>query len=202
MTQLDSPSQAGLDELLLADDPSLVGYRLDRLELYNWGTFDKAVTVLGLRGRTALLTGDIGSGKSTVVDAITTLLLPPQTITYNKAAGAEARERTLRSYVQGYYRTSRTESGEASKPVALRPSGTYTVVLAVFTNAALGSAVTLAQVLWQARDTGQPARFYVVADRALRIASDFSDFGTDVLDLKRRLKRAGVEVHDLSLIHI
>ncbi len=186
----------GVDELLLTEDPGLVGFRLDRLELLNWGTFDRSVTVLPLHGRTSLLTGDIGSGKSTVVDAITTLLLPAQTITFNRAAGAEGKERTLRSYVQGHYRTSRTESGEATKPVALRPSGTYTVLLAVFRNAGLGATVTLAQVLWQARDAGQPNRYYAVADRDLTIARDFADFGGDVLDLKRRLRRDRVDVFD------
>lgn len=186
----------GLDELLLDQDPGLAGFRLERLELFNWGTFDRSVTVLPLGGRTSLLTGDIGSGKSTVVDAITTLLLPAQAITFNRAAGAEGKERTLRSYVQGHYRTSRTESGESTRPVALRPAGTYTVILAVFRNRGLGATVTLAQVLWQSRDTGQPNRFYAVAGRDMTIEADLAGFGSDVLDLKRRLRRAGVEVFD------
>jgi len=57
------------------------------------------VWALNPAGRNALLTGDIGSGKSTLVDAVTTLLVPAQRVAYNKAAGADARERTLRSYV-------------------------------------------------------------------------------------------------------
>ena len=65
------------------------GFRLQRLEVYTWGTFDKRVWCLQLDGQNGLLTGDIGSGKSTLVDAITTLLVPAQRITYNKAAGAE-----------------------------------------------------------------------------------------------------------------
>ena len=36
------------------------------------------------------------------MDAVTTLLLPAQRISYNKAAGADTRERSLRSYVLGY----------------------------------------------------------------------------------------------------
>ena len=79
----------------------LSGSRLQRLEVFNWGTFDQKVWSFELGGRNALLTGDIGSGKSTLVDAITTLLLPANKISYNKAAGAETRERDLRSYVQG-----------------------------------------------------------------------------------------------------
>ena len=86
----------------------LSGFRLDRLEVCNWGTFDDRVWTLRADGRNSLLTGDIGSGKSTIVDAITTLLLPANRISYNKAAGAETRERCLRSYVLGYYKSERT----------------------------------------------------------------------------------------------
>ena len=85
-----------------ADLDQRSGYRLDRLEVLNWGTFDKYAWSFELEGRNALLTGDIGSGKSTIVDAITTLLLPANRISYNKAAGADTRERTLRSYVAGH----------------------------------------------------------------------------------------------------
>ncbi|KJS17870.1 MAG: hypothetical protein VR69_02885 [Peptococcaceae bacterium BRH_c4b] len=85
-----------------ADRDAQAGYRLHRLEVYNWGTFDRRVWTFKLDGNNALLTGDIGSGKSTLVDAVTTLLIPPQRITYNKAAGAEVKERSLRSYVLGH----------------------------------------------------------------------------------------------------
>ena len=69
------------------------GFRLHRLELLNWGTFHQEVRTFRLDGANSLLTGDIGSGKSTVVDAITTLLLPANRIEYNKAAGAQKKER-------------------------------------------------------------------------------------------------------------
>ena len=61
-------------------------------------------------GRMRCVTGDIGSGKSTIVDALTTLLLPANRISYNKAAGAETKERSLRSYVLGYYKSERDET--------------------------------------------------------------------------------------------
>ena len=61
----------------VADD-TRSGFRLHRLEVFNWGTFDARVWTLALDGRNHLLTGDIGSGKSTLVDAVTTLLVPAQ----------------------------------------------------------------------------------------------------------------------------
>ncbi len=115
------------------EDPDVrAGYRLHSLEVLNWGTFDARVWSLRLDGRNTLLTGDIGSGKSTLVDAITTLLLPANKISYNKAAGAETRERSLRSYVQGHHKSESNEATGTSRAVALRPSGTYSVLLGVF----------------------------------------------------------------------
>ena len=88
--------------------------------MFNWGTFDGRVWRLTPGAETALLTGDIGSGKSTLVDALTTLLLPAHKIAYNKAAGADARERTLRSYVEGHYKSERIEATGRPGPIGLR----------------------------------------------------------------------------------
>ena len=60
-------------------------------------------------GHNALLTGDIGSGKSTLVDALTCLLVPHNKIVFNKAAGAEGKERNLLSYVRGEYKKEKEE---------------------------------------------------------------------------------------------
>jgi len=187
--------------LALDDDPAPAipaGFRLDRLELLNWGTFDRRVWTLRAGGANALLTGDIGSGKSTVVDAVTTLLLPAQRISYNRAAGADTRERSLRSYVQGHWRSERIEATGTTRQVGLRNGSTYSVLLAVFTNPGYDATVTLAQVFWlKDGDAGQPDRFYVTADHDLTIATDFADFGTDVAVLKRRLRgQAGVSVQN------
>ena len=160
----------------------MTGFRLTRLELYNWGTFNDKVWALDANGENTLLTGDIGSGKSTIVDAVTTLLLPSQAISYNKAAGADTRERSLRSYVLGFHKTERNEVTGSTKPVALRDGTSYSVLLGVFRNEGYDATVTLAQVfhLRAADAAGQPDRFYVTADRRLTVAEDFAGFGTDI----------------------
>ncbi|WP_369046809.1 ATP-binding protein [Sinomonas sp. P10A9] len=172
------------------------GFRLHRLELLNWGTFDGGVRTFRLDGETSLLTGDIGSGKSTVVDAVTTLLLPAHRIDFNKAAGAQKKERTLMSYVRGFHKSERTAAGDSSKPVALRGPGSYSVVLGVFHNAVLGKTVTLALTLWATQEAGQPHRFYSLAQREQGIAGDFSDFGGDPAKLKKTLRAGRAEVFD------
>ena len=172
-----------------SDSAARAGFRLARFEVYNWGTFDQRVWRIEPRGFNALLTGDIGSGKSTLVDAMTTLLVAPQRITFNKAAGADLRERTLTSYVRGHFKTEKNESSFIAKPVFLRPNHSYSVLLGYFFNEGYNEGVTLAQVFWMRENQTSPERFYVVSDRALSIAHEFSDFGTNVLDLKKRLRK-------------
>jgi uncharacterized protein YPO0396 len=177
--------------------PGRAGYRLQHLEVFNWGTFDGHVWRFTADGETALLTGDIGSGKSTLVDALTTLLMPAHRIAYNKAAGADARERTLRSYVEGHFKSERNESTGRSRPIGLRTGGrTYSVIVGAFANDGYDETVTLAQVFQQRDSSGQPYRFFVTAQKALSIATDFADFGTDLRDLRKRLRASGAEIFD------
>lgn len=172
------------------------GFRLQRFQVLNWGTFDQRVWTLNLDGENGLLTGNIGSGKSTLVDALTTLLLPAHRVAYNKAAGGESRERDLRSYVLGYYKSERNEVTGASRPVALRGMSNYSVILGVFANEGYDETVTLAQVFSMRHDSGQPERFFTVTDRALDIATDFADFGSDLRALRKRLKDGDTRIHE------
>jgi uncharacterized protein YPO0396 len=163
------------------------GYRLARLEVLNWGTFNEKVWDIIPNGNNALLTGDIGSGKSTLVDAITTLLVPHQKITFNKAAGAETRERNLKSYILGAYKNEKVEQTGKARDVYLRTGDNhFTVLLAVFTNPKLNEAVTLAQVFWMQNETVK--KFYLLAEKDLSILNDFSNFGSNINHLKKRLR--------------
>ncbi len=190
---MDEVQNLGLD--FLADD-ALSGFRLMRLEVFNWGTFDGRVWTLQLDGKNSLLTGDIGSGKSTLVDAITTLLVPANRVAYNKAAGADSRERSLRSYVLGHYKSERNEVTGTARPVSLRDHNQYAVVLGVFHNAGYDQTVSLAQVFWMKEAQGQPARFFVGSERDLSITADFAGFGTDIAQLRKRLRVQGAELYD------
>ena len=182
-----------MSELALAEGPS--GFRLDAVELYNWGTFGREVWTFPFEGENALVTGDIGSGKSTWVDAVTTLLVAPQRITYNKAAGAERRERTDKSYVLGEYRSSRGEGASFATPVTLRDEKSYSVLLAVFRDARASRLLSLAQVRWI--KAGDVQRVYATSGRRLSILGDFGAFDGDGAKLRKRLRTApSTEVFD------
>jgi uncharacterized protein YPO0396 len=163
------------------------GFRLYKLEVFNWGTFDNKVWAFSPHGETALLTGDVGSGKSTLVDALTTLLVPPRKVAYNKAADSSAKERSITSYVRGYFRQKSSDEG-TGQPYSLRDTNCYSVLLATFKDQSLSQYVTLAQFFWFQDAQKLPARFYVVADKEMWIAQDFSKFERDIRILKKRLK--------------
>lgn len=172
-------------------------FRLARFEVLNWGTFNSRVWSIFPEGENALLTGDIGSGKSTLVDALTTLLVPPRKITYNKAAGAEGRERSLYSYVRGEYRTISNEVTGGAQAQALRGENTYSVILATFADRVQRRVVTVAQIFWTKEGERSPGRIYVVADSDLTIKGQFTDFGSDIQALRKRLRaKGGVALFD------
>ncbi len=152
------------------------GYRLKRLEVTNWGTFDSTagqVYSLAPEGRTALLVGQNGSGKSTLVDALLTLLVQPGVRNYNVAAGAKKRERDERTYIRGACgRSSDEEAGSVTD--YLRPDDRhYSVILACFERQATGEAFTLVQVL-QIMGDGEVDKTYAFAGDERSIATDLS----------------------------
>ena len=168
-----------------AEDDATTGFRLEDFELYNWGTYDKKIQTLHLGGNNALLTGDIGSGKSTIVDALTTLIVPHNKIVFNKAAGATTKERTLYSYIVGEYKSAKDENFGHAKAVSLRDEKSFTVLLARFYNSGFDEVVTIAQFFYISQK--QVHKFFVVSKIKLSIEKDFFGFH-DIRGLKKSLR--------------
>ena len=124
------------------------------------------------------------------------MLLPANRISYNKAAGADTRERDLRSYVLGHFKSERNEETGGTRPVGLRDHRQYSVILGVFANADFAESVTLAQVFRAREEGGQPERFFVVADDDLAIAKHFAEPGESLASLRRKLRDAGASVFE------
>ncbi|MEX2233514.1 MAG: ATP-binding protein [Cyclobacteriaceae bacterium] len=183
-----------MEELLSDADPAMAGFRLQYLEVLNWGTFNKVRWQIQPNGHNALLTGDIGSGKSTLVDALTCLLVPHQKIIFNKAAGAEGKERNVLSYVKGEYKKEKEEITKIAKKVYLRPDdNTYSVITGNFHNAAYQENICLSQIFWIGKE-GKIEKLFVIGTVPLTIAQHFSDF-VDINELRKKLRNTeGVQL--------
>lgn len=154
-------------------DSETKGFRLHKVELWNWGTFDAHVFTVRPNGQSALLIGQNGSGKSTLVDALLTLLVRPGVRNFNVAAGAKKRERDERSYLLGAYDRTCDDDGQGIHVKYLREKGGhYSVILACFRNDDLGKVFTLAQVLYLTADFSVD-KVYCFADDERSIQNDF-----------------------------
>ena len=165
-------------ELEFSPDKSTAGYRLHALSLLNWGTFNQTVHTMRSDGRTSMITGRNGSGKSTIVDALLTLLVPNRVRNYNVASSqVGSRERNERDYILGSYSEIHdSETGQGRKETLRKPGESYSVLLAWFYNEAYKSDVTLAQVLW-CTPAGKIEKIHIVEKRHLTIENDFNDLG-------------------------
>jgi uncharacterized protein YPO0396 len=173
------------------------GYRLDRLELWNWGTFHDQVEVLEPRSGWALLVGDNGSGKSTAIDALRTLLVPPRMLNYNDASvdgrRAPGRDRTRRSYIRGAWASSSTIDSTAPTTQYLREPGALSGIVAVFTDARHNTSITLAQILWE---HDEQARELYAVSRGRRSLRDLIGGQENTADIRRTARRNNWEIED------
>ena len=162
---------------VFSTDENKSGFRLQYMEVFNWGTFDEHVWKIRPGGETSLLTGANGSGKTTFVDALLTLIVPEKKVRfYNQSSGSEKKgDRTEESYVMGGYGSIHTENGQASRTLYLREDKeqAYSILLAHFANEA-EQCVTLFQVRWFSG--GDMRRVFAIAHKPLHIEDDFRPF--------------------------
>lgn len=176
--------------------PEHPGFRLHRLEVRNWGTFDGKIHILDPLGKTALLIGENGSGKSTLVDALLTLLVPRTKRNYNMSAGqAKRRERDERTYILGAYgsESGSEENRSQIKFLRKKPGAPPTILLACFLNDATGEAVSLGQMLWVQDDDVR--KLFLIARTARSIQGDFGGLQQSNT-WKKALKQRGFEVEE------
>lgn len=123
------------------------GYRLIDLEIFNWGTFDGSIWHMALDGHGCLLTGENGTGKSTLIDAFLSLLVPNKRRSYNMSSGSERRERNETTYVRGAYQREKTRWDQIQVKF-LRDEQSLSAIAAHFANPLTKDRITLAQFFW------------------------------------------------------
>ncbi|AVV79834.1 ATP-binding protein [Leptospira santarosai] len=185
MTDLFSPGEIAAN----------TGYRLEFLEILNWGTFHGRIWKLRPEGENFLLTGANGSGKSTLVDAILTLLVPAAKRNYNLASGLESkkRDRSERSYVEGHY--GRSSSGsEGILKIRGKQEECYSVLSAVFEANGRFPRIRIAQIFWF--ESGELKKIYLFSDKELDFEKDLVLGKRTVKELKADLKNSGARLYD------
>ena len=174
--------------------PDRPGYRLHRLEIFNWGTFDSSdgrIHRFEPQGRTSLLVGHNGTGKSTLVDAILTLLVDSRSRNYNLAAGAKKSERSPATYIKGAYDKTSDEM-QSSVVRYLRPKGNHlTALSAVFRDEQLAKCFTLTQVL-HLNSEGGDDKVYAIADEDHELELDLSGLVKSD-EVREHLKKCGYQ---------
>lgn len=171
---------------LFNTDPQVAGFKLDYMEVWNWGTFNDKVYRMNPHGNNSLLTGANASGKSTLIDALLALLVPLQNKRfYNQSSGAEKKgNRTDITYFFGNYgQQQEGESGASS--LKLRDKSARSVLLATFNNSD-GRVVTLFQIRYY---SGEELRtVYGMAHKHLTISQNFATFDSNGVWRKRMEK--------------
>ena len=160
---------------LFSTSSDTAGFRLQYMEIYNWGTFHEKIFRMEPQGNNALLTGANASGKSTIIDALLTLMVPAKKDRfYNQSSGVEKKgNRTEETYVLGHYGNIQREGEKGTSTQALRDQSTYSVLLASFVNSDQRT-VTIFQVRWFSG--GELRRVFGLAHCLLEIKRDFQPF--------------------------
>jgi uncharacterized protein YPO0396 len=175
----------------------LPGFRLKRLEMLNWGTFNGVVQRMVPDCRWTMLVGVNGTGKSTAADALRTLLVPPARATYNDASidhklKHTRRDRTKKTYIRGAYGAASQQDSATALTQFLRPEGVQSILLAVFRNELTQVEATLAQILWDQND--KTDQIYLLARSDKNIKENMTDLGKS-REMQKVLKRRGFEVY-------
>jgi uncharacterized protein YPO0396 len=142
-------------------------FHLSRLQVINWGVFDGYHTISFGEGG-ALIAGASGSGKSSLLDAISLGFLPFNRRNFNAsgdntAAGSSAGRRTVDKYVRGAW--GQRSDGGTSRVMYLRGDGTAWSAIAVTYTSNTGRTVTGLVLKWLSGESrSDSSSRFVLAD--------------------------------------
>lgn len=165
-------------------DDSQAGFRLGTLQIYNWGVLqNNKIFTFDFSNKSTLLTGRNGSGKTTIVDAIITLLVPKRYRLYNQSSSGDLKDkdRDEESYVLGAYGNASDESSVSGKTKYLRDKNCFSIINGIFNNEITGQAVSLIQI-----------RYF--SNNALLTYSGVTEQALLISDIKKILAEADTKI--------
>jgi len=170
--------------------PEVEQFRMRRLQIYNWGTFD-GLHCIPVAKQGFLFVGRSGSGKTTLLDAISALMVPPRWIDFNAAArdiSRRGRDRNWASYVRGAWSEQKDETTGEIAPQFLRTGTTWSALSLTF-NGRHGEIVALVGLFWlrgNKTGSGDVRRHFIIFERPFDL-EELQDFNLDLRRLKKKL---------------
>ena len=186
--------QSGLFDEPVADVLFPGQWRLARIELVNWGTFN-GYHSLDVSRQGLLITGESGSGKSSLLDAVASVLTPARTLRFNAAAQSEghAKDRNLYTYIRGAWNRQADDAGEVASAYLRPKAATWSGVLLRYECGLPRDAMNLVALYHlKANSTSKDglSRLYVIVngDCALLDLKPYVENGVDTAALNKDLK--------------
>lgn len=130
-------------------------FRIEQVQVLNWGSYEGLETMTVGRTGTAIL-GPSGRGKSTLLDAIAAVIMPNPQV-FNQAARDDRAEhgiRTVYTYARGLTDQMMDANGRSSTPAYLRPPGKdgFASGAAITWSTLLGKKATALRLVWVGPD--------------------------------------------------
>ncbi len=169
-------------------------FRMCRLQVFNWGTFERLHTI-PIAEKGFLFVGRSGSGKTTLLDAFSALLVPPKWVNFNAAAQEierRGRDRNLTTYIRGAW-AEQKDGGSGEVVTQYLRKGTTWSALGLMFQHTNGRLLTLVQVFWirgNASGIADVHRHFIIFEREFDL-KELSDFDLDL----RRLKQTFADAH-------
>ncbi|GAA4396948.1 ATP-binding protein [Tsukamurella soli] len=165
-----------------------------RLQVVNWGTFD-GYKDFPIDPRGVILTGPSGSGKSSLMDAHSVVLLPTYDQAFNASAdltakGAKKAARSMADYVRGAWSVNDDENHQSKVQYLRGGSATWSAIAATYDNGA-GGVTTATAVKWfpgTGTDGAALRSWYLLrpGDADLMDLSDWATAGFDTRSWRSR----------------
>jgi len=166
-------------------------FRMRRLQVCNWGTFS-GLHIVPISEKGHLFIGRSGSGKSSLLDSISALLIPQRWREFNAAAkkGEKGRhDRSWVSYIRGAWSEQTMDDGQIATQF-LRMGTTWSALALEYGNQQ-GQIVSLIQLHWikgNSNQEGDVKHHFMIAKRSFDVKKELEGFqDTDIRKLKQRL---------------